>query len=276
METNIILAGVGGQGIVSISFVIDMAAIWQGLRFKQAEVHGMSQRGGAVISHLRVSDQVIHSDLVPKGRGSLILAIEPVESLRYVDYLSPQGAVVSSTDPFVNVPDYPEVDRILDTIATLPKHTLVAADRLARQAGSGRAQNMVLLGAATPYLGIEEELLERGIREAFAAKGEKIQKTNIDAFRSGKAAGQAYRDCLEAGMTSKQARVLVGRCLGGVLAPEAVPVWKDLFSQPAGAAVLDTLGSQSLGKVTGTLEVAKNIASSAASTAELPSLLFKA
>ena len=184
--------------------------------------------------------------------------------------------MVSSTDPFINVPDYPEVDRICDAIATLPKHSLVAADRLARQAGSGRAQNMVLLGAATPYLGIQEELLERGIREAFAAKGEKIQKTNIDAFRAGKAAGQAYRDCLKAGMTSKQARVLVGRCLGGVLAPEAVPVWKDLFSKPIGSAVVDTLASSALGKLTGTVEVARNVAASASSADQLPSLLFKA
>lgn len=277
METNIILAGVGGQGIVSISFVIDMAAIWQGLKFKQAEVHGMSQRGGAVISHLRVSDSTIHSDLVPKGRGTLVLAIEPVESLRYVDFLSPSGAVVSSTDPYVNVPDYPEVDSVLDAIATLPNHTLVPADKLARQAGSGRAQNMVLLGAGSPFLGLQEDLLERGIREAFAAKGEKIQKTNVDAFRAGKAAGSAYRACLAAGISSRQTRALIARLVGGVLAPDAVAVWKDLFAQPAGAAVLAALTSDAAGKVNGSVDVARQIAASAPSAGDqLPSLLFKA
>ncbi|MBI5532298.1 MAG: indolepyruvate oxidoreductase subunit beta [Deltaproteobacteria bacterium] len=277
METNIILAGVGGQGIVSISFVIDMAAIWQGLQFKQAEVHGMSQRGGAVSSHLRISDSTVHSDLVPKGAAQIVLSVEPVESLRYVDYLSPTGTLVAGTDPFVNIPDYPEVDKILDGIATLPSHTLVAADRLARQAGSGRAQNMVLLGAASPYLGLKIELLERGIREAFAAKGEKIQKTNIDAFHSGIAAGEAYRACLKAGMASRQARALVGRIVGGKLAPEAVPMWKDLFAQPVGAGILEVLTSQTAGKIQGSVEIPAAIAAADAGAREqLPALLFKA
>ena len=276
METNIILAGVGGQGIVSISFVIDMAAIWQGLQFKQAEVHGMSQRGGAVVSHLRIADSTIHSDLVPKGGADIVLAIEPIESLRYVDYLSPRGAVISGTDPFINIADYPEVESILDAIGALPSHTLVAADRLARQAGSGRAQNMVLLGAASPYLGLQLELLERGIRQAFAAKGEKVQKTNIDAFRAGRAAGQAYRDCLGAGLQSRQARTLVGRLAGGQLAPEAAPLWKEVFGLPVGAAVLEVLGSQMAGKVRGTAEIPKAIASAAPSARDqLETLLFK-
>jgi indolepyruvate ferredoxin oxidoreductase beta subunit len=277
METNIILAGVGGQGIVSISFVIDMAAIWQGLQFKQAEVHGMSQRGGAVSSHLRISDSTIHSDLVPKGTAHIILAVEPIESLRYVDYLSPTGTVVAGTDPFINIADYPEVDRILDGISTLASHTLVAADRLARQAGSGRAQNMVLLGAASPYLGLRVDLLERGIHEAFAAKGDKIQKTNLNAFRSGIAAGESYRSCLQAGMSSRQARALVARLAAGALAPDAVPLWKHLFTQPAGMGILDLLTSQTAGKVQGSVEIPKAIAAAGSAAADqLPSLLFKA
>jgi indolepyruvate ferredoxin oxidoreductase beta subunit len=276
METNIILAGVGGQGIVSISFVIDMAAIWQGLQFKQAEVHGMSQRGGAVVSHLRIADTTIHSDLVPKGTADIVLAIEPIESLRYVDYLSPKGTVVAGTDPFINIPDYPEVDRILDGIGTLPSHTLVAADRLARQAGSGRAQNMVLLGAASPYLSLEVELLERGIREAFAAKGEKIQKTNIDAFRAGKAAGEAYRACLSAGLSSRMARSLVGRLIGGSLAPEAIGLWKKVFSLPIGAGVLEVLTSPVAGRIQGSAEIPQAIAAAdAGARDQLPALLFK-
>ncbi len=277
METNIILAGVGGQGIVSISFVIDMAAIWQGLQFKQAEVHGMSQRGGAVVSHLRISDSTIHSDLVPKGSAKLVLSIEPLESLRYVDYLSPSGTLVTGIDPFVNISDYPDVDVILDGIATLPSHTLVAADRLARQAGSGRAQNMVLLGAASPHLGLQIDLLERGINEAFKSKGDKVQKTNIEAFRSGVAAGAAYRSCVETGMKSRHARALVGRLVGGKLAPEAAVVWKRLFEQPVGGAILDVLGSKAPGRVHGSTTIPEAIAAvGAASREQLPTLLFQA
>ena len=192
METNIILAGVGGQGILSISYVIDMAALKQGLEFKQAEVHGMSQRGGAVQSHLRIADHLLHSDLVPRGRGTLILSVEPLESLRYLDYLATDGMVVSNVTPYVNIGDYPDIEELLATIGRLPRHIMIEAESLARQAGTARAQNMVLLGAASPYLGIREELLEESIEETFARKGEKVQKMNIDAFRAGKAAGQAY------------------------------------------------------------------------------------
>lgn len=192
METNIILAGVGGQGILSISYVIDMAALKQGLSFKQAEVHGMSQRGGAVQSHLRIADHPIYSDLVPKGRGTLILSVEPLESLRYLEYLAPGGMVVTNVTPYVNIPDYPKIETVLEAIGRLPHHIIVEAESLARKAGSARAQNMVLLGAASPYLGIREELLEASILEAFARKGEKVQQMNVDAFRAGKSAGQTY------------------------------------------------------------------------------------
>jgi indolepyruvate ferredoxin oxidoreductase, beta subunit len=277
MQTNIILAGVGGQGIVSISYVIDMAATNQGLSFKQAEVHGMSQRGGAVMSHLRISDAPIHSDLVPKGRATLILSVEPLESLRYIDYLSPEGAVVCGVDPFVNIPDYPAIEQVLDTIATLPTHTLIASERLARQAGSARAQNIVLLGAASPYLGLNEPLLEQGILDAFAAKGEKIQKTNIDAFRAGKAAGEAYRACLSAGIASRHARVLVGRLTGGTLASDAVTPWSEVFRGPSAPAVAEALGSQAAGRVMGAADIPRAIQGAGPLAPDaLSALLFKA
>src|SRR4030042_5605627 len=113
MKQDIILAGVGGQGILSIAFVIAGAALEDGLEVKQAEVHGMSQRGGAVQSHLRLSQERIFSDLIPKGEADLILSVEPLEALRYVDYLRPEGMVVSSRPPFVNIPDYPDLGTIL-------------------------------------------------------------------------------------------------------------------------------------------------------------------
>ncbi len=276
METNIILAGVGGQGIVSISYVIDMAALSQGLAFKQAEVHGMSQRGGAVQSHLRISDKEIHSDLVPKGTGSLVLAIEPLESLRYVDYLSPNGALVSGTDPFVNIADYGDVERVLDAISTIKNHTLVPADRLARQAGSARAQNMVLLGAASPFLGIREDLLERGITDAFARKGEKIQKTNVDAFRIGKAAGAAYRALIAAGVPSPYARVLVGRLNRGELSEPSIPLWKTVLTGPTAGAVAEILSSSTPGKFPGSADLPRAIVDAGESPVpRLQEILFK-
>ena len=275
METNIILAGVGGQGILSISFVIDMAALKKGLHFKQAEVHGMSQRGGAVSSHLRVADKPIHSDLVPRGKGTLVLAVEPLESLRYVEYLSPEGALVTGTDAFINIPDYGEVDRMLDAVAAVPSHTLIPADRLARQAGTAKAQNMVMLGAASPYLDLPEELLEDGIREAFARKGEKVQNINVAAFRAGKAAGLAYRTLLKAGVASKEARLLVGRLAGGVLEDEAVEPWKRVLTGPLAAPIDELLGSKTLGHIEGNAAVPKAVIDAGdAANDKLPELLF--
>lgn len=275
METNIILAGVGGQGILAISYVIDTSALKQGLFFKQAEVHGMSQRGGAVQSHLRLSDKPIHSDLVPRGRGTLILSVEPLESLRYIDYLSPEGAVVSSTDPFINIPNYADVEQVLDAIASLPTHVLVPAERLARQAGSARAQNMVLLGAASPFLNLSDELLEDGIREAFARKGEKIQAVNIAAFRAGKAAGQAYRDCLEAGIASSRGRTLIGRLQNGQLQKEAVPLWKDVFNGPLAEPVCQALRSSAQGRIPGDAVIPQSLLKAGpAAHDQIPQLLF--
>jgi len=259
METNIILCGVGGQGILSISVVIDMAALATGLQFKQAEVHGMSQRGGEVISHLRVADHPVHSDLVPKGAGTLVLSVEPLESLRYVDFLAPEGAVVTAAEPFVNIPDYPETAQVLEAVSKLKTHVLVPADGLAREAGTAKAANMVLLGAASPYLGIADEVLEKAIAELFARKGEKVQTTNVAAFRAGKAAGAAYRECLKAELPSRAARALVGHLAKGVLAPDALPHWKALFASPLGDEVVAALEAKGPDRVQGGAELPKGI-----------------
>ncbi len=259
METNIILCGVGGQGILSISVVVDMAALEQGWHFKQAEVHGMSQRGGEVISHLRYADHPLHSDLVPRGAGTLVLSVEPLESLRYVDYLGPDGAVVSSVDPFVNVPNYPELGKVLDAISSLKTHVLIPAEGLAREAGTAKAANMVLLGAATPWLGIKDSVLEGCINQLFARKGEKVQKTNIDAFRAGKAACEGYRACLKAEIASRPARALVGRLERGVLTPNALPHWKALFASPLGADVIAALEAKGPQRLKGDAELPKAV-----------------
>lgn len=185
MNKNIILAGVGGQGILSIAAIIDLAAMSEGLKVKQAEVHGMSQRGGAVQSHLRISDSEIYSDLIPFGKANLILSVEPMESLRYLPYLSSDGIIVSAIQPFLNIPNYPNLDEILDTIKNSAKSILVDAAALACDAGNFKSSNVVLLGAASPYIGIEKEKIEQAIEKFFSSKGNELVDINLKAFRIG-------------------------------------------------------------------------------------------
>jgi indolepyruvate ferredoxin oxidoreductase beta subunit len=188
MKQDIILAGVGGQGILSIAYVIDNAALKEGLSFKQAEVHGMAQRGGAVQSHLRLSDESIHSDLIPKGAADMILSVEPMESIRYFDYLAPDGIVVTSSSPYVNIPDYPELDEILAKVQSVSRNIVVDSAKLAQEAGFARAQNMVMLGAASVHLILEEKNLQEYIRELFKRHGDKVVDINLKAFDLGRSA----------------------------------------------------------------------------------------
>ena len=185
MKYDIIVAGVGGQGVLSISAVIAASAMNAGLFVKQSEEHGMAQRGGAVVSHLRLADSPIHSDLVPQAGADLIISMEPLESLRYLNYLSSAGKVLTAGDPVVNFPGYPALDETLDALDSLPNATVIEAAKLSRQAGSGRATNMVMIGAATPSLPIEARFIETHIREAFERKGPKVLEVNLDAFRLG-------------------------------------------------------------------------------------------
>lgn len=190
MKQDIILSGVGGQGILSIAFVIDNAALKAGLNFKQSEVHGMAQRGGAVQSHLRLSDGPIFSDLIPKGGADMVLSVEPLEALRYFDYLGPEGIVVASAVPFKNIPDYPDLDKVLEEIRKAPAAVVIDSERIAREAGTVRAQNMVMLGAASPFLVLAEDDLKAHIETLFKKRGDSVVEANLKAFDLGrKAAG---------------------------------------------------------------------------------------
>lgn len=186
MKSDIILAGVGGQGILSIAATIGMAALENHLFLKQAEVHGMSQRGGAVQSHLRISEKEIASDLIPLGKADLIISVEPMESLRYLPWLSQNGWLVTNTTPFVNIPDYPEMDDLLNEIEKLPHHIAINADEIARQVKSPRSSNMVMLGASSPFLDLPYESLEIGIKKIFERKGDKVVQLNLDALKVGR------------------------------------------------------------------------------------------
>lgn len=185
-KTDIILAGVGGQGILSVAATIGEAAVRCNLYLKQAETHGMSQRGGEVQSHLRISENPIASDLIPRGAADIILSSEPMESLRYLPYLNANGYLITSSNSFVNIPNYPDVDTIIARIKALPHYVLVDADELAKSAGSLRASNMVMLGAASPFLITPFEELENGVRAQFERKGADIVDLNLRALRAGR------------------------------------------------------------------------------------------
>jgi indolepyruvate ferredoxin oxidoreductase beta subunit len=186
MKKDIILAGVGGQGILSIAAVIGMAALNSGLQLKQAEVHGMSQRGGDVQSHLRLSDKPIFSDLIPYGKADLIISVEPMESLRYLPWLSKSGWLVTNSTPFINISDYPPVDEILKEIRKIKNHRIIDADTIAREAGSSRSGNMVILGAASSYIDLPFASLENAVRNLFGKKGEEIVEVNLKALKAGR------------------------------------------------------------------------------------------
>ena len=190
MTKNIILAGVGGQGILSIATVVGEAALAEGLYLKQAEVHGMSQRGGDVQSNLRISSEPIMSDLIAKGDADIIISLEPMEALRYVSYLKPDGWIVTSSVPFVNIPDYPEIETVLQHERSHKNHVLLDVETLAKEAGApAQAANMVLLGAAIPMLGIDHDKMIAGVQRVFARKGDAIVASNVAAVEAGFANG---------------------------------------------------------------------------------------
>ena len=186
MKQDIILAGVGGQGILSIATVIGSAALEQGLYIKQAEVHGMSQRGGDVQSHLRISTDPIHSDLIPHGGADLIVSLEPMEALRYLPYLSKEGWIVTNSVPFENIPNYPDLEKVLEALRKLPRIIILDADATAKEVNSVRSANMVLLGATSAVMGLlDPDKLRDGIRRIFARKGDAVVEANIKAFDAG-------------------------------------------------------------------------------------------
>lgn len=185
MKSDIILAGVGGQGILSVATILGAAALADNLYLKQAEVHGMSQRGGDVMSCLRLSSSPIASDLIGLGKADLIVSLEPMEAARYLQYLAPEGRVITSTVAFVNIQNYPDTEAVVAHLKELKGTVAFDMDEVAKEVATVRSSNMVLLGAAAPYIAIEPAKIEGAIETVFGAKGEKLVSQNIAAFRAG-------------------------------------------------------------------------------------------
>jgi len=188
MNVNMILAGVGGQGILTIATILDLAASQQQLHIKQSEVHGMSQRGGAVVSHVRISDNPIYSDVIPKGKADIIISLEPLESLRYLPFLKKDGWIITNSEPFLNINDYPKMDDLINEIKKIKNHLIINSDEISKKCGTSKASNIVMLGAASNQLPISENTLLKTINKLFKAKGERIIKLNLEAFNAGKQA----------------------------------------------------------------------------------------
>ena len=186
MKSDIVLAGVGGQGILTIAAIIGQAAVSQGMQVKQSEVHGMAQRGGSVVAHLRLSSAPVKSDLIELGTAHVVLGMEPMEALRQLPYLSAKGVLLANTTPIRNIGDYPELELILGELRKFPRTAVMDADEMAKTAGSPRAANMVLLGAISNFLELPADLLTDAIRKMFARKGEEIVQANLKAFDAGR------------------------------------------------------------------------------------------
>ena len=186
IKCDIILAGVGGQGILTIAATIGLAAVEQNLFLKQAELHGMSQRGGDVQSHLRLSDREIHSDLIPQGKVDLIISVEPMEALRYLPWLSPDGWIVTNSVPFVNITNYPPPGEVIAELERTGNTIVIDADKIAKDLGSSRSGNMVILGAASSFISMPFEAIENAVRKLFDRKGEEIVGLNLMALHAGR------------------------------------------------------------------------------------------
>lgn len=244
MKYDIILAGVGGQGILTIAYLLDHAAIARGLRFKQAEVHGMAQRGGAVYSHMRISDGPILSDLIPEGHADMILSVEPLEVQRYLNYLRPGGVVVSNDQAVRNIGDYPDEGRVRDALLALPRAILVDAAGIASAARMSKAQNMVMVGAATPFLPFEWSEFEPIVQRLFGAKGESVVKSNMMVLEAGWRVGAFARALLDAGVSSSVAGRFLLRLDPLTLDPALAGAFAGLLAHPKAQTFLSGEGAR--------------------------------
>jgi len=249
MSFNLVMCGVGGQGVLSIAWVLDHAAHEAGLHFQQSEVHGMAQRGGAVSAFLRISDQPVHSVLIGQGSADVLISVEPLESLRYTQLLKTDGWIVTDVTPMVNVPNYPAMVDLTRVLFAAPRLVALDATRLAHKAGAIKAQNMTVLGAAAMHLPLSTAMLEKYIAALFERKGERIVNANLHAFRKGDAASRFTQALLDAGVPGSRVAQAVSHIHfpPHPVAVEVVREWQQrLLSDQADAVVQDLLASEEL------------------------------
>jgi indolepyruvate ferredoxin oxidoreductase beta subunit len=239
MNFDLVVCGVGGQGVLTMAGVIDHAIHEAGLYLKQSEVHGMAQRGGAVSAFVRISDQPVASDLIADGMASMVLSVEPMEALRYTHLLRPDGWIVTDITPMVNVGNYPPLEALYQVLFSAPRLVALDAERLAKKAGSVKVQNTVVLGAAAMHLPLPGELLENQLRRLFARKGERIVKANINAFRMGDAASRFAAALVAAGVPSDVIARVVSRIAfePHVVPPACIDAWCQRLMRADGAAL---------------------------------------
>jgi indolepyruvate ferredoxin oxidoreductase beta subunit len=184
---NILLCGVGGQGILLASEILSSALMRSGLDVKQSEVHGMAQRGGSVVAHLRYGEKV-YSPLIEPGEADFAVSFELLEALRYLPYYGRDSRLIVNTQKILPAPvstgmeTYP--DDILKQLAARRLSVFpVDAFGLARSAGESRAVNMVLVGALSVFLPVKEKTFQDAIRERIP---EKLRSVNEGAFARGR------------------------------------------------------------------------------------------
>jgi len=188
MKYDVILAGVGGQGVLSVASIIAQTAMNEGFEVRQSEVHGMAQRGGAVLASLRIADKKIAGDLVPKGGADLIISMEPLESLRYVSYLKHDGILITAAEPFTNIANYPDINGIHSAVKKLPKWRIIHTADIAKEAGLSKTVNTAMVGAASCFLPLKPASLEKTITEVFSKKDAAVAQANTKAFKLGQTA----------------------------------------------------------------------------------------
>ena len=249
MNLDLVICGVGGQGVLSIAWVLDHAAHEAGLHLQQSEVHGMAQRGGAVSAFLRISDRPIASVLIGQGSADVLMSVEPLEVLRYTQLLKPDGWIVSDVTPMVNVPNYPAMADLTRVLFAAPRLVAVDATRLAQKAGTIKAQNMTVLGAAAMHLSLSTAVLEKHIAALFERKGERIVNANLHAFRKGDSASRFTQTLLDAGVPGP----LVAQVVSHIhfpphpVATDVVQEWQQrLLSDQAVSAVEELLAHEEL------------------------------
>lgn len=243
MNYDLVVCGVGGQGVLTMAGVIDHAIHEAGLHLKQSEVHGMAQRGGAVSAFVRISDQPVASDLIADGMASMVLSVEPMEALRYIPLLRPDGWIVTDITPMVNVDNYPPTEALYKVLFSAPRLVALDAERLAKKAGSVKVQNTVVLGAAAMHLPLPTELFENQLRRLFARKGERIVNANINAFRMGDAASRFSAELLAAGVASDIIARVVSRIAFAPepVSPLCVAAWSQRLLSPDAAQLAQSL-----------------------------------